>query len=218
MLSLLLALAAAQASGPPPRGSREQRALWERGQRQREAYEQSRLERSGFEPLHVAATQGRNVRRIAFADPYRMLPEPAMEVERHKDGSVTLTMVGERVPHPPVRLAASEWRAITSWDDTVFARAVYQPWDPSADGPPRPGVPGFCHAWSAVAGATIEGDARSGSWSGCGDNQTPASRFAAMMAGLAVRHRAGCKEREESPFWAYSACFAAAPKPLPARP
>ncbi|APR53129.1 hypothetical protein CA223_04100 [Sphingomonas koreensis] len=45
---------------------------------------------SGFPPLEEMAFGDRDVRRVLPIDPYGFLPIPGIELERHRDGRLTL--------------------------------------------------------------------------------------------------------------------------------
>lgn len=197
---------AAPASGPPPQGSAEQRALRERAIADQARFERRLFAEAGFDPLEDVGAQGRSVKRALFADPYMMLPVPGVEVARAKDGAVTLKVVGRSGASEPVRLPASDWAHLAEMQGTMLDPAPYVPDDPPKPGETSPPPP-ICHGWIVRFGAADASGTASGSWSQCGGERGAKQAFAAEMARLAVSTRPSCKFDAANPFWSFNTCF-----------
>jgi hypothetical protein len=213
----LLALAAmpmgSQSVRYPPKGSAEQRAIYERGQETQAKFEQELFVKAGFKPLDAIAFEKRTVKRALFEDPYMMLPVPGVEIERLPKGSVTLKVIGRTVQSAPAILPASAWTRLTSLQGALFKRKAYVPWDPpKADTSPLPPPP-TCHGWIVRFGTTGDDGVTSGSWAQCGSNDQPELAYGAEIARLAVSTRPACKFDESNPFWSFSTCFSPRPQP-----
>lgn len=212
ILALVTAPVAAQPSVVPPKGSAEQRAIYERGQAGQAAFEQKLLAEAGFPPLTQAAAEKRNVIRALFQDPYMMLAAPAVEIERLPDGSLTLKVVGLGKQSAPAVLPASAWKRLASLQGTLFMRKPYVPWDPPRADRPSPPPPTICHGWIVRFGKANVTGVESASWTQCGGHKQPEAAYATEIARLAVSTRPSCEFEENNPFWSFQTCFSPRPK------
>jgi hypothetical protein len=209
MLGLLLGLAPAAHAQTEV----EQRARYERGQAEQRAFEHRLISQAGFPPIAEAQAAGRVVRRVVLSDPYGMIPMPGIELEQLPDGRVTLRLqyrgsssvaLNPSWVSDPIAVEPSAWEELSALEQPLFTRPPFRPVDPASLPPPPSQPPPICHAWSARFEADRE---RTASWSGCGGTDHPGYRYAARVAQLAVRGKAGCAE-EGDPLSSFSRCFA----------
>lgn len=213
LISFPFALAVAvQSIEQPAKGSPEQRAMFERGQRAQHAFEQRLFVEAGFQPLAKVAAAKRTVRRVLFQDPYLMLPVPGIELERHGDGRATLRVIGPGTSGPTMVLPGPAWGRLLALEPGVFFSRCYVPWEPRKLTDPTPPPPPTCHGVLVRFDAADDGEQRSASWGACGGGKDdPKLAYAAEVARLAVTSRPACSVNGAEPLSSFIRCFT--PKP-----
>lgn len=207
ILALLASTAAEQRAIYPPKGSAEQRDIYEKGQAAQKRFEQRLFEEAGFRPLDSYASTGRAVIRALFEGPYMMLPMPGFEIERARNGKITLTVIGRAGQRTSTPMPASTWTQLVSKQGSLFKPRPYVPWDPpKADEAPEPAPP-ICHGWEVRFGKTDKTGVGSGSWGTCSGDDQPGSAYAKEIARVAVSARPSCRFEAASPFKSFADCF-----------
>jgi len=195
------------------------RARYDRIRTAQNAFTQSRLMEHGLIPLSPLQTQRREVRQAVFIDPYMMMRLPAVEIERRRDGVVTLVVRGPNRVLEPVALPSSAWtelmRSEQANPDVFAAFGPYRTWKKRVQAAhrstePMPPPPPICHGWGVTIGATGREGVRFGGASDCGGDRKKMAH-AALYARLAVSTRPACVFKPDNPFWSFRDCFAAAP-------
>jgi len=161
---------------------------------------------AGLPPIEALAAERRQVRRLMVRVWLPGAP-PAIEIERRRNGSVTLLLTRKGHPDQRHTLPRSAWSEITRFDRAVFERPRYAPRSP---GPPPYAS---CHGTSAYFEAADRGRVRTAGANQCADALV---RFnAGQRAALAafVRHalatQPACKPPapREQPEDALARCF-----------
>jgi len=136
---------------------------------------------AGLPPIEAVAAERRQVRRL-MARVWLPGAPPAMEIERRRNGSVTLLLTRKGYPDQRHNLPRSAWAEITRFDRAVFERPRYVP------RPPGPPPYASCHGTLAYFEAADRGRVRTAGANQCADALV---RFnAGQRAALAafVRH------------------------------
>ncbi|MDG5489113.1 hypothetical protein NYR55_10860 [Sphingomonas sp. BGYR3] len=137
-------------------------------------YAERRMAERGFVPMAEMRFAGRDVRRVLPSDPYGMMPIPGVEMERHRDGRMTIRIVHRGWTSEAKRVSQTEWDAVARLQGPAFA-----PWrDPKPDS--RPDV--VSHCWSGMIAASPDAHA---TW-GCASTPPPAAAYASAMMMLAL--------------------------------
>lgn len=132
------------------------RARYDRIRTAQDAFNQSRLMEQGLTPLATLQTQSREVRQATFSDPYMMIRLPAVEIERRRDGVVTLVVRGPSRVLEPVILPPSAWtelmRSEQANPDVFMGFGSYKTWKKRVKATrgstePMPPPPPICHGW-----------------------------------------------------------------------
>ena len=195
------------------------RARYGRITTQQNAFTQSRLMEHGLTPLWTLQTQRRQVRQAIFSDPYMMMRLPAVEIERRRDGVVTLVVRGPNRVLEPVVLPPSAWAELMQSEqanpDVFGSFGSYETWKKRVKAAqrstePMPHPPPICHAWGVTIGSTGREGVRFGGAGGCGGDREKMAHVA-LYARLAVSTRPACVFKPDNPFWSFRDCFAAAP-------
>jgi len=207
ILALVASPAISQRSYYPPKGSAEQRALFERGQAGQRDFEQRLFVEAGFRPLDDMTSKKRAVIRALFESPYRMLPVSGVEIERSSNSSVTLTMIGRAGQSTSSPLPASTWSRLIGMQADLFKPKPYVAWDPPKADQKPPAPPPICHGWIIRFGKSDESGLGSASWGTCGGNAQPGADFAREIAKVAVATRPDCGFNAADPFGSFSECF-----------
>jgi hypothetical protein len=159
-----------------------------------------RIAASGFTPLGEMAFGDRDVRRVLPIDPHGLLPIPGIELERHRDGRLTLraqyrTWTGVAYP-----VSRAEWDRLALLEAAAF-------------GPPgkstfkaRPGL--VIHCWSGLLEAVPR---KAASWWACNNGTKAAQAYTEAVLVLAMQKK-GCAPSDKSTLWGFSACFTDANK------
>ncbi|EZP49996.1 hypothetical protein BW41_03321 [Sphingomonas sp. RIT328] len=207
ILALLASPGTAHRSNHPPKGSTEQRALFEKGQAGQSDFEQRLFVEAGFTPLADMASEKRAVIRALFESPYRMLPVSGVEIERGAGGSVTLTMIGRAGPIASSPLPTSTWSRLIGMQADLFEPRPYVPWDPPQAGEKPPAPPPICHGWTIRFGKSDGPGLGSASWGTCGGDAQSGADLAREIAKVAVATRPDCRFSTTDPFGSFSECF-----------
>lgn len=163
--------------------------------------EQSLFGRAGFQAIAEVAREGREVRRLLLKGPYGRLVGPGVELERFDDGRVTLRLQYVGWSSNPVAVDPAAWDELEGQDPSVFGVSGI---DPSLTGSRLSQAPAPCHGWTASLETDDQGKA---DWAQCSGNNTPAYRYAAVIAAIAVETKPDCFLDKADPFWSFDGCF-----------
>ncbi|MEA3043120.1 MAG: hypothetical protein QOH47_958 [Sphingomonadales bacterium] len=211
---LLASLLFAQVAAAPP-SIEEQRSRFERVVAEDRAFVRRRFVQAGFRPIDGLAAERRQVRQFLFEEGHFILAIPGIEIERHRSGRVTLTIIGRGATGPPVRIPAAAWRQLEARDVAVYQPPIFVPRDPGAPIPPAPR--GVCHPLLVRFAAAGAQGARSASLAlGCNESSRERLQAAIEAARLAVSTRAQCRFDDSDFFWSYFNCFRPPAQPWPA--
>ncbi|MGC6401772.1 hypothetical protein ACNI3Q_14470 [Sphingomonas sp. FW199] len=155
--------------------------------------ERSMAER-GFVPMAEMRFAGRDVRRVLPSDPYGIMPIPGVEMERHRDGRMTIRVVHHRWTDEARPMTQAEWDAIAALEPAAFAPFR----DP--DLVRRPNV--VTHCWSGMIAASPGAHA---TW-GCSTREPPAATYSAAVLELAMAKQ-GCAASDRDVWSRFSDCF-----------
>lgn len=157
-------------------------------------YAERRMAERGFVPMAEMRFAGRDVRRALPSDPYGMMPIPGVEMERHRDGRITIRMVHPGWTDAAKPVTQAEWDAVAALEPAAFAPFR----DP--DLVRRPNV--VIHCWSGMIAASPGAHA---TW-GCATREPPAATYAAAVLELAMAKQ-GCAASDQDVWWRFSDCF-----------
>jgi len=160
--------------------------------------------RAGFPPIEEVQANGRQIRRLLLTDPYMMSAVPGIEVERHRDGHVTLRLQYFAWSGDSVSIDQVAWDALAAIEQEAFAAPAYSPEPVSQRASPPPPAPAICHGWGLWLQASVE---RRAVWSQCGGRGGPIVDYAMQMLTLAMATRPNCRFERENPFASFSRCF-----------
>ena len=142
-------------------------------------------------PIEVVAREGRELRRYR---PHSFVPIelPAIEIERHRDRTVTLLLIWRSRPAERHKIPETIWRELTALDHVVFARQTHEPFPVQKD----VSRVVACHGESADFEAATAGRVRTVSASECFSviERLDAARLAAIgiFVKAAATTRPGC--------------------------
>lgn len=190
----------------------DQRRRFEQEQVEQRAFELSFFDKIGFTPLASATAAHRQLRRVFYNDPYFMLPIPAVEIERRKDGTVTLRVIGYGWKTAPATLSPQIWDQLGRNDAVLFKKHVFKPWNEIPLGLPPPPPP-ICHVWVVrLANTGPQGEQTASAVGSChADYDHTGMDYAAEVARLALGTRPDCKDEPRNELWSFQQCFG--PKP-----
>ena len=161
-----------------------------------ERFRRERFIRAGFAP--VVWPSPKAFRRLVLADPYMMLPVPALEIRQSAEGAVDLVVQYSGWASDPAPLDPQVWDRLMA-DERVFAPAPRDVGRSEQSG-------SVCHAWSGLLQSS---EGRTTAWHGCSGQPTPAYDASLEMLRVAMSTRPDCAFDEASPFFAFNACFKA---------
>ena len=205
LLALLLAGALATGAAIPVRAQseEEQRSRWEDGTQRQRDYTRQQFERAGFSPIADVMLDGREVRRLMPGAPY-FGGMPAIEMERHAGGTVTLALQYRGWQSEPAQLDPAIWTELIALEPLVFAPPVFVPREPRPAGEAPPPPPPVCHGWSALMQRDRESYA---SWHSCADGVDTDYRYATVMIEAAFSTRPDCSYDPSNPLSSFQDCF-----------
>lgn len=157
-----------------------------------------RMAMAGFTPLSEMTYGGREVHRVLAIDPYGIIGLPGIELERHRDGTLTLRAQYRGWAGPAYPVSQDEWDRIAALE-------------PAAYGPPgkssfkgEPGV--VVHCWSGLLEASPDSSA---GWWACDKAGTAAQAYGEAVLDLAIRKMA-CPPDDREIWWRFATCTGAA--------
>jgi hypothetical protein len=157
-------------------------------------YAERRMAERGFIPMAEMRFAGRDVRRALPSDPYGMIPIPGVEMERHRDGRITIRMVHAGWTSEAKPVSEGEWAELARLEQAAFA-----PWrDPG----PGPRTDVVSHCWSGMIAASPNAHA---TW-GCASREPPAAAYTSAIMALALAKH-DCPPSDKELAWRYSDCF-----------
>lgn len=161
---------------------------------------------AGLTPIEEAAKGGRDVRRLHVLIWLPGRP-PAMEIERHRGGKVTLVLAWKDLPSERHEIAASIWNELTALDKAVYTPERY---DLKRIGRIPEGMAG-CHGDIAGFEASIGGQVRTAGAAQCAprlESFNPAKVAAIkLFTQAAVKTRNDCVFDEARPMDSLMQCF-----------
>lgn len=161
-----------------------------RGIAENAAYRREQFIAAGLMPIEEVARKRRDVRRLLVSVWLPGSP-PVMEIERHRNNSVTLILTWPHKRAARHSLPASVWKKLTALDDAVFARP---PYDLSRIGR-RPAGVVSCHGDTADFEASVKGRVQT---AGAGQCFPRLESFdAAKLSAVAVFVRAAISTRPD---------------------
>jgi hypothetical protein len=170
------------------------------------SFARERFVEKGLQAIEAAAREGREVRRLLVS---AFVPGdlPAFELEKKRDGTVTLALARGGAVMQRIAVPAETWARLAALDAEVYA-------------PPPPRAPVMaanrtvsCHGTGAMFESASRGTVRSAGAHQCANAVSPfnAARREAMtiLVDLALAARPGCGRKPgEDVDWPLSRCFA----------
>lgn len=151
-----------------------------------------RLNQAGWSPIATVAKSRRQVRRVSFEEGRLAFRVPAIAVEKHRDGGVTLTLT---IDGPQRRFAAE--LPPTAWNELRAQDAATHPPPPPIE---RPGQlrelpPMGCHGWFVTLEAADQRKAWRRDAHECqGERDADALTYGYRLANLALNTIPECAE------------------------
>lgn len=159
------------------------------------AYVHRQMRMAGFAPLEEMTFGGRDVRRVLLLDPYRMLPIPGLEFERHADGRLTMRTQHAGWTGQVFALTPEEWGRLAALEAAAYAPPPVVPIKTE-----RPTV--VIHCWGAFLEASPD---KAAIWSGCAEKAVGATAYVEAALSLAIDKMA-CPASERANLWRFVDC------------
>lgn len=163
------------------------------------AFNHRQFDDAGFIPIAEFQAGNREVRRLIVRDPYGFLPIPGVEIEKRRNGTVTMRLQYREWRTEPEPIDAAAWSRLVARDKDMFAPREFRS-APAVD-PSRP--PPVCHGWQLIVQSS---NGEAGSWWECQDGAGPRADYVRAFIDIALAARPACP-RETDNRWAFQKCF-----------
>lgn len=158
------------------------------------------MSNAGLSSLQEMRFGGREVHQVLPIDAYGILPIPGVELERHRDGRLTLRLRYRGWADTPYDVSQEDWDRLAALEKTAFAPV------PPAREKGNPMI--VVHCTSGMIAST-RSQARG--WWACNPGDRPAMAYNDAVLDLAMKAM-GCKATEKEAIWRFSTCTAAKAK------